>query len=109
MENPFSLSLMGKTMGQTPNNFTIIKLITIIFVYVSQLKKKKNLSYFSLLSHMQIICLQGNNPFFFFFFHYAAPTFFFSLCRTSFFFLFVFSLAHHTHATYILNSTASHS
>ena len=36
-------------MGQTPNNFTINKSITIILVHVSQLKK--NLSYFSLLSH----------------------------------------------------------
>ena len=43
MENPFSLK------GKTPNNFTIIKSITIILVYVSWLKK--NLSYFSLLSH----------------------------------------------------------
>ena len=50
MENPFSLSLMGKTMGQTPNNFTIIKLITIIFVYVSRLKKKKT-SLIFLCSH----------------------------------------------------------
>ena len=38
-----------KTTGQIPNNFTIIKSITIILVYVSRLKK--NLSYFSLLSH----------------------------------------------------------
>ena len=38
-----------KTTRQTPNNFTIIKSILIILVYVSQLKK--NLSYFSLLSH----------------------------------------------------------
>ena len=37
MENPFSLK--GKTMGQTLNNFTIVKLITIILVCVSQLKK----------------------------------------------------------------------
>ena len=43
VENPFSLK------GKTPNNFTIIKSITIILVYVSWLKK--NLSYFSLLSH----------------------------------------------------------
>ena len=57
MENPFSL--MGKTRGQTPNNFTIIKSITIIFVYVSQLKK--NLSYFSLLSHSLIISIKGSN------------------------------------------------
>ena len=37
VENP--LSLKGKTMGQTPNNFTMIKSIIIILVYVSQLKK----------------------------------------------------------------------
>ena len=47
VENPFSLK--GKTMRQTPNNFIIIKSITITFIYVSRLKK--NLSYFSLLSH----------------------------------------------------------
>ena len=38
-----------KTTVQIPNNFIIIKSITIILVYVSRLKK--NLSYFSLLSH----------------------------------------------------------
>ena len=42
MENPFSLK--GKTRRQTPNNFTMIKSVTIILVYVSRLKK--NLSYF---------------------------------------------------------------
>ena len=36
-------------MGQTLNRFTIIKSITIILMYVPQLKK--NLSYFSLLTH----------------------------------------------------------
>ena len=46
---PFLLKGKKKTMGQTSNNFTIIKPITIIFVYVSRLKK--NLSYFSLLTH----------------------------------------------------------
>ena len=51
MENPFSLK--GKTTGQTPNNFTIIKSITIILVYASLLKKK-NLSYFSLFSHTKL-------------------------------------------------------
>ena len=50
MENPFSLSLKRKTTGQTPNNFTIIKSITIIFVYISQLKKK-NISLIFLCSH----------------------------------------------------------
>ena len=47
MENPFSLK--GKITGQTLNNFTIIKSITIIVVYVSRLKKI--LSYSSLLSN----------------------------------------------------------
>ena len=55
-------------MGQTPNNFIIIKSITVILVYISRLKK--NLSYFSLLSHTQIISLKGDNtlhsPFYFF-------------------------------------------
>ena len=37
MENPFSLK--GKIIGQALNNFTIIKSIKIILVYVSQLKK----------------------------------------------------------------------
>ena len=62
-----------KTIWQIPNNFTIIKSITIILVYASLLKKK-NLSYFSLLSHTQIIFLRGGNHFSLFFcFHYAAP------------------------------------
>ena len=42
-------------MGQTPNNSTIIKSITIIIVYVSQLKK--NLFCFSLLSHTHYLSL----------------------------------------------------
>ena len=48
-------------MRQTSNNFTIIKSITIILVYVSRLKK--NLSYFSLLSHTHtlIISFKGSN------------------------------------------------
>ena len=46
-ENPFSLK--EKIMGQTLNRFTIIKSITIILMYVPRLKK--NLSYFSLLTH----------------------------------------------------------
>ena len=50
VENPFSLK--GNTTGQISNQFTIIKSITIIFVYISKLKK--NLSYFSLLSHTLI-------------------------------------------------------
>ena len=83
MENPFSLK--GKTTGQISNNFTIIKSITIILVYASRLKKKKILSYFSLLQHTQIIFLKGDNLFSLFFnmlhpisfsFHYAAPPFF---------------------------------
>ena len=46
-EKPFLLE--GKTMRQTPNNFTIIKSITISLVYVSRLKK--NLSFFVTLTH----------------------------------------------------------
>ena len=38
VENLFSLK--GKTTRETPNNFTIIKSITIILVYASLLKKK---------------------------------------------------------------------
>ena len=47
-EKPF-LFEGKKITGQTPNNFIIIKSIIIILMYVSWLKK--NLSYFSLLSH----------------------------------------------------------
>ena len=57
MENPFFWN--EKTMQQIPNNFTIIKSITIILVYVLQLKK--NLSFFSLLSHTLIISFKDNN------------------------------------------------
>ena len=46
-------------MGQAPNNFTIIKSITIIFVYVSQLKK--NFLLFSLLSHTLINFFKDSN------------------------------------------------
>ena len=48
VETPFFLK-GKKTTGQTPNNFSIIKSITIILMYVSWLKK--NPSYFSLLLH----------------------------------------------------------
>ena len=79
-----------------------MKSITIILVYVSQLKKKKkSLLFFFALTHTNYLS-QRQQSFFLFFFHYAAPTFFFSLCSTSFFFSFVFYLlAHHTHAFYI--------
>ena len=52
MENPFSLK--GKTTGETPNNFTIIKSITIILVYVS--RRKKNLLVF-LCSQTHSLCV----------------------------------------------------
>ena len=52
MENPFSLK--GKTTGETPNNFTIIKSITIILVYVS--RRKKNLLVF-LFSQTLSLCV----------------------------------------------------
>ena len=47
MENPFSLK--EKIEGQTPNQFTIIKSITIILMYVSRLNK--NLFFFFFLLH----------------------------------------------------------
>ena len=46
MENPFSLK--EKTTGQTSNNFTIIKSITIIIVYFSRLQEKTFLFFFTL-------------------------------------------------------------
>ena len=57
MENPFSLK--GKIMEETQNQFTIIKSITIILMYVSRLKK--NLFYFSLLLHTLIISFKDGN------------------------------------------------
>ena len=48
-KNPFSLK--GKTTKQILNNFTIIKSITIILVYASQLKKKKPLLFFFAFTH----------------------------------------------------------
>ena len=69
MENSFSL--MGKTTRRTSNNFTIIKSITIIFMYVSRIKK--NLSYFFFtLTHILIISFKGDNTLlfhFYFLFH----------------------------------------
>ena len=62
VENPFSLK--GKIIGQTPNNFTIIKLITIIFVYVSRLKKI-SLVFFA-LTHTNYL-FQRQQHFLFFF------------------------------------------
>ena len=53
VENPFSLK--GKITGQTPNNFTIIKSITIILMYVSRLKKKN--SFVFLYSHTHKLSL----------------------------------------------------
>ena len=67
MENPFSLSLKRKTTGQTPNNFTIIKSITIIFVYISQLKKK-NISLIFLCSHSRKLSFSKVTILFSFFF-----------------------------------------
>ena len=57
VENLFSLK--GKTTRETPNNFTIIKSITIILAYVSRLQKKYLL--FSLFSHTLIIFIKSNN------------------------------------------------
>ena len=76
MENHFSLK--GKTTKQTSNNFTIIKSITIILIYVSRLKKK---SLIFLCSHTHKLSFsKGNNPSSFLF-HYVAPPSF-SLCGT---------------------------
>ena len=78
MENHFSLK--GKTTKQTSNNFTIIKSITIILIYVSRLKKK-NLLFFSALTHTNYLSQKATILLFFFtmwhplLFHCAAPTF----------------------------------
>ena len=85
MENSFFSK--RKIMGQTPNNFTIIKSITIILVYASWLKKKnKNLFYFSLLSQTHIFFLKGNNPFIFSLFTMGTHIFLFTV-RCLFFLL----------------------
>ena len=94
MKNHFSLKgkkEKGKITRQTLNNFTIIKSITIILVYVSQLKKKIYIYiylFFFLLSHTQIIFLKRQQSLFFAFFtmrhqpffHCAAPPFPSSCC-----------------------------
>ena len=72
VENPFFLK--GKTTGQTPNNFTITKSIIIILVYVSRLKK--NLSYFSLLTHTHTNYLSQRQQ------HFALPFLYSSPCTT---------------------------
>ena len=71
MENPFFWN--EKTMRQIPNNFTIIKSITIILVYVLQLKKNRSFFLYShthelFLSKAATFCslllgylLEGNN------------------------------------------------
>ena len=116
MKNHFSLKgkkEKGKITRQTLNNFTIIKSITIILMYVSQLKKKIYIYiffFFLFYCHThKLSFLKGNNPF----------SLLFLLCGTHLFFtvrhllfplLVVFcSLAHHTHAFYIFNSATSHS
>ena len=73
--------LEGKTTGQTPNNFTIIKSITIILVYVSWLNK--NFSCFSLLSHTNYLSQKRQ--------HFAL-SFLFSSPRTALSWLSSFSL-----------------
>ena len=69
MENPFSLK--GKITRQTLNNFTIIKSITIVFVYVSRLKKKISHVFFA-LTHINYLS-QMRHPVSFSFFRYVAP------------------------------------
>ena len=73
MENSFSLK--GKIMGQTPNQFIIIKSITIIFKCMPNLRftkynnkstsvcltAKEKLLVFFTLSHILIISLKGGN------------------------------------------------
>ena len=78
MENHFSLK--GKTTKQISNNFTIIKSITIILIYVSRLKK--NLLFFFALTHTNYLSQKAIILLLFFFtmwhpllFHCAAPTF----------------------------------
>ena len=58
VENPFSLK--GKITRQTLNQFHYSQInYNISCVYL--MAKKKNLSYFSLLSHTLIIYLEGDN------------------------------------------------
>ena len=64
MKNPFSLK--GKITGQISNNFTIIKSIIIILVYVSWLKKNLSCFFFPLI-HILIIFFKGGNTLLFFF------------------------------------------
>ena len=78
MKNHFSLKgkkEKGKITRQTLNNFTIIKSITIILMYVSQLKKNIYI-YIFLLSHTQIIFLKRQQSLFFAFFTMRHPPFF---------------------------------
>ena len=113
MENPFSLK--GKTTGQTLNNFTIIKSITIIIVYVIRLKK--NLSYFSLLSHTLIISLKGGNTLlspFYFLLHaqLSLDSLLFSKrftlgCSLSFFLCGFLFLCSCTYSPYVFSKTAA--
>ena len=85
-------------------NFTIVKLITIILMYVPWLKK---ISFIFLSSHTQINFLNSDNHLSFLF-SLRGTHLFLSVCGPFFFFLFVFcSSAHHTHAFYIFNSAAS--
>ena len=81
--NPFLLK--GKMTRQISNNFTIIKLITIILVYVSRLKKKISLIF--LFSHTHKLSFSKAAILFHcaasLSFSYATPYFFFfSLCST---------------------------
>ena len=80
MENPFSLK--GKTTGQTPNNFTIIKSITTILVYAPRLKKK--FSPIFLCSHTHKVSFSKATILFLFFFTMRHPPFFFTVQYTSF-------------------------
>ena len=71
VENHFSLK--GKTTGQTLNNFTIIKSITIIIVYVSRLNNKSLLFFFT-LAHTNYFSQRQQHFVFSFLFSFPCTT-----------------------------------
>ena len=103
VENPFSLK--GKTTGQTSNNFTIIKSITIILVYASQLKKKISLIF--LCFHTHKLSFSKATILFLFFFTMRHPPFF-SLCGTLFFFFSLYLYIYVKHTSQALYKSSCH-
>ena len=106
IKNPFSLK--WKITRQTSNNFTIIKSITIILMYISQLKKIYIYIFFFLPSHTNYLSQRQQSFFFAFFtmwhppfFHCVAPPFPSCCC------VLLFSTPHT--CLYIFNYAASHS